>query len=240
MRLLAFCLFAVGVVLPNVTVTAADDGAADDGYVSLFDGKTLKGWDGNPDFWSIRDGAITGQTTKENPTKGNTFLVYRGGDFKNFELKFEYKIVGGNSGVQYRSFEPDAEKQKWVVGGYQADLEAGNTFSGILYGERFRGMLANRGQKTELVRENGKFKSNVVGSVGDSAEIQSKIKKEDWNVYSVLADGFHFAHKINGVTTAECTDLDEQQRRDSGIIALQLHAGPPMLVQFRNIRIKEF
>ena len=233
MRLLAFCLFAVGVVLPHVAVTAADDG-----YVSLFDGKTLKGWDGNPDFWSVRDGAITGQTTKENPTEGNTFLVYRGGDYKNFELKFEYKIVGGNSGVQYRSFEPDAEKLKWVVGGYQADLEAGDTFSGILYGERFRGMLANRGQKTELVRENGKFKSKVTGSVGESAEIQSKIKKEDWNEYSVLADGFHFVHKINGVTTADCTDMDEQERRDSGIIALQLHAGPPMLVQFRNIRIK--
>ena len=129
MRFFALCLFAVGVVLPNVTATAADDG-----YVSLFDGKTLHGWDGNPEFWSVRDGAITGQTTKENPTKGNTFLVYRGGEFKNFELKFEYRIVDGNSGVQYRSFEPDAEKQKWVVGGYQADLEAGNTFSGILYG----------------------------------------------------------------------------------------------------------
>ena len=233
MRLLALCLLAVGSVLPTVVVAADDDG-----FASLFDGKTLNGWDGNPDFWSVQDGAITGQTTKENPTQGNTFLVYRGAEFKNFELKFEYKIVGGNSGIQYRSFEPDRQKQKWVVGGYQADLEAGNTFSGILYGERFRGMLANRGQKTELVRENGKFKSNVVGSVGDSAEIQSKIKKEDWNEYSVLADGFHFVHKINGVTTAECTDLDEQQRRDSGIIALQLHAGPPMLVQFRNIRIK--
>ena len=233
MRFLALCLFAVGSALPAVVVTADEDG-----YVSLFDGKTLKGWDGNPEFWSVRDGAITGQTTKENPTKGNTFLVYRGGEFKNFELKFEYKIIGGNSGIQYRSFEPDPEKQKWVVGGYQADLEAGNTFSGILYGERFRGMLANRGQKTELVREDGKFKSKVVGSVGDSAEIQSKIKKEDWNEYSVLADGFHFVHKINGVTTAECTDMDEQQRRESGIIALQLHAGPPMLVQFRNIRIK--
>ena len=233
MRILLLCLFAA------VSALSAIKGAAqENGYVSLFDGKTLKGWDGNPDFWSVRDGAITGQTTPENPTRGNTFLVYRGGEFKNFELKFEYKIVGGNSGVQYRSFEPDREKQKWVVGGYQADLEAGDTFSGILYGERFRGMLANRGQKTELIRKDGKFQSKRVGSVGDSAEIQSKIKKEDWNEYSVLADDFHFVHKINGVTTAECTDLDEQERRDSGIIALQLHAGPPMLVQFRNIRIK--
>jgi len=233
MRLLALCLFLVSSALSAVALAADDDG-----FVALFDGKTLDGWDGNPAFWSVQDGAITGQTTKENPTKGNTFLVHRGGEFKNFELRFEYKIVGGNSGVQYRSFEPDREKQKWVVGGYQADFEAGDTFSGILYGERFRGMLANRGQKTELVRDNGKFQAKVVGSVGDSKEIQAKIKKEDWNDYSVLADKFHFVHKINGVVTAECTDNDEAQRRDSGIIALQLHAGPPMMVQFRNIRIK--
>ena len=234
MRLLALCLFLVGSTLPTVARSADDDG-----FVSLFDGKTLSGWDGNPAFWSVQDGTITGQTTKENPTRGNTFLIYRGGEFKNFELKFEYKIVGGNSGVQYRSFEPNPEKQKWVVGGYQADFEAGDTYSGILYGERFRGILANRGQKTVLmVGEDGKFQSKTVGSVGESKEIQAKIKKEDWNEYSILADGFHFVHKINGVLTAECTDNHEAQRRDSGIIALQLHAGPPMTVQFRNIRIK--
>lgn len=211
---------------------------ADDGFKSIFDGKTLEGWDGNPKFWSVQDGAITGQTTKENPTKGNTFIIWRGGELKDFELRLEYKIIGGNSGIQYRSFEPDAEKQKWVVGGYQADFEAGKTYSGILYGERFRGILANRGQKTELVRENGKFQAKVVGSVGDSAEIQSKIKNEDWNKYVITAKDFHFVHKINGVKTAECTDNDEAQRRDSGILALQLHAGPAMKVQFRNIRVK--
>ena len=213
--------------------------AQDDGFVSLFDGKTLEGWDGNPEFWSVEDGAITGTTTAENPTKGNTFIIYRGGEIDNFELQLEYKIVGGNSGVQYRSFEPDADKQKWVVGGYQGDFEAGKTYSGILYGERFRGILANRGQKTELVRNDGKFEVKVLGSVGDSAEIQSKIKDEDWNKYSITANGFDFVHKINGVTTIECTDNDKQERRPSGILALQLHAGPPMKVQFRNIRIKK-
>ena len=213
--------------------------AQDDGFVSLFDGKSLDGWDGNPEFWSVEDGAITGTTTAENPTKGNTFIIWRGGEVDNFELQFEYKIVGGNSGVQYRSFEPDPENQKWVVGGYQADFEAGKTYSGILYGERFRGILANRGQKTELVRNDGKFEAKVIGAVGDSAEIQSKIKNEDWNQYSITADGYNFVHKINGVTTIECTDNDKQDRRPSGILALQLHAGPPMKVQFRNIRIKK-
>ncbi|MCO8120123.1 DUF1080 domain-containing protein [Stieleria sp. TO1_6] len=234
MRLFNLFCFVAALLMP-----AAHLDAADDGFVSLFDGKTLDGWDGNPKFWSVQNGAITGQTTAENPTAGNTFLIYRGKEFSNFELRFEYKIVGGNSGVQYRSFQPPNAKDNWVVGGYQGDFEAGDTYSGILYGEKFRGILANRGQKTELVRKDGKFESKVVGSVGESAEIQSKIKKEDWNEYSIIADGFHFVHKINGVPTAECTDNDAEQRRQTGIIALQLHAGPPMKVQFRNIRIKQ-
>ena len=229
--LTTLCLMTVG-LLAIVPVRA------DDGFVSLFDGKSLKGWDGNPAFWSVQDGAITGITTPENPTKGNTFLICRQGDVKDFELQLEYKIVGGNSGVQYRGFE--VENSPWVVGGYQADFEAGKTYSGILYGERFRGILANRGQRTELTREDGKFKVNVVGSVGNSDSIQAQIKNEDWNTYTITARGFHFVHRINGVVTAECTDNDAQERRDSGIIALQLHAGPPMKVQFRNIRIKHF
>ncbi len=234
MRRFSICCFLIALIVPIGITNAADE----DGFVSLFDGKTLDNWDGNPKFWRVEDGAITGQTTADNPTKGNTFLIYRGGEFKNFELQLEYKIIGGNSGIQYRSFEPVPEKQKWVVGGYQGDFEAGKTYSGILYGERFRGILANRGQKTELSRKDGKFAVNVVGSVGESAEIQSKIKDEDWNKYSITADGFHFVHKINDVVTSECTDNDTEQRRDSGILALQLHAGPPMKVQFRNIRIK--
>lgn len=235
MRPLISCCFLSLMFISSPSTHAQDD----DGFVPLFDGKTLDNWDGNPKFWSVEDGTITGQTTADNPTSGNTFVVYRGGEFSNFELQFQYKIIGGNSGVQYRSFEPNAEKQKWVVGGYQGDFEAGDTYSGILYGERFRGILANRGQKTELVRSDGKFEVKVLGSVGESAEIQSKIKKEDWNDYSITADGFHFVHKINGVLTADCTDNDAEQRRDKGVIALQLHAGPPMKVQFRNIRIKK-
>lgn len=212
--------------------------AQEDGFMPLFDGKSLSGWEGDPKFWSVQDGVITGQTTPENPTQGNTFLIYQGDEFSDFELQLEYKIIGGNSGIQYRSFLPDPEKSPWVVGGYQGDFEAGDTYSGILYGEKFRGILANRGQKTELTRTDGKFESRVVGSVGESDAIQAKIKKEDWNQYSITADGFHFVHKINGVVTAECTDLDESERRKSGIIALQLHQGPPMTVQFRNVRIR--
>jgi len=209
---------------------------ADEGFKTIFDGKSLKNWDGNPKFWRVEDQAITGQTTSDNPTKGNTFIIWRGGETGDFELKLEYRIIGGNSGIQYRSFE--VKNNKWVVGGYQADFEAGNRYSGILYGEKFRGILADRGQETVLTRVDNRFAKKVVGSVGDSDEIQTHIKKEDWNEYHVIAKGFLFTHKINGVVTSKCTDADAKQRRESGILALQLHAGPPMKVQFRNIQLK--
>ncbi len=210
---------------------------AQDGFESIFDGQTLKNWDGNPDFWRVEDGCITGQTTAEKPTKGNTFIVYRGGDVGDFELTLEYKIIGGNSGIQYRSFE--VPNEKWVIGGYQADFEAGDTYSGINYGERFRGILANRGQKTVVKKgEDGKVVVEVVGSVGDTKEIQTHIKKEDWNTYRISAKGYTFEHRINDAVTSVCTD-EHPDRRASGVLALQLHAGPPMKVQFRNIKIKK-
>ena len=210
---------------------AADEKEA--GFESIFDGKTLEGWDGNPKFWSVRDGAITGQTTPDNPTKGNTFIIWRKGVVDDCELRLEFKMIGGNSGIQYRSFE--VEKQKWVVGGYQGDMDAANQYTGMLYGERFRGILAKPGEKV-VIQEGGK--PETVGSVGDADKIRAIIKKEDWNEYQIIAKGFHFIHKINGVVTCEATDEDSGQRRKSGIVALQLHAGPPMLVQFRNLRLK--
>jgi hypothetical protein len=182
----------------------------------------------------VEDGTITGQTTAEKPTKGNTFIIWRGGQLGDFELKIDFKLTNHNSGVQYRSFEvPD---QKWVVGGYQADCDGDRKYTGAIYGEKFRGLLALRGQKT-VVGENHKPK--VVGSVGDPDELKSHIKTDDWNHYHIIAKGFHFEQKINGVTMSEMTDEDTAQRRASGILALQLHAGPAMKVQFRNIRLKQ-
>ena len=117
-------------------------------YVSLFDGKTLNNWDGDPKFWTVQDGAITGITTKETPTKGNTFIIYTGKEnFTNFELLVDFKIMAGNSGIQYRSFKKPGNHDGWRIGGYQADFEAGDRYSGICYGEAFRGILSLRGQK---------------------------------------------------------------------------------------------
>ena len=207
----------------------------DAGWETIFDGKTLEGWNGNPKFWTVQDGCLTGATTKENPTHGNTFIIWTGGETGDFELKLQYKIVGGNSGIQYRSFKLPRAKDQWRVGGYQADIDSGDTFSGILYGEAFRGVLARRGQITKLDEEG---KPTTVGTLGDPQAIQAKIKKEDWNEYHIIAKGYHFSHFINGVQTAECTDEDTDRRRHSGLLAFQLHAGPPMTIQFRDIKIK--
>ena len=203
------------------------------GAITPFNGKNLEGWDGNPKFWSVEDGTITGQTTAENPTKGNTFLIWRGGTVGDFVLTLEYKLIGGNSGIQYRSREVPG--QKWVMTGHQADFEAGDKYSGIHYEEKGRGILALRGQKT-VVQDNGK--PEVLETFADTKELQSHIKKEDWNTYKVTAKGQTFTHAINGHVTSIVIDKDDDKMVEEGLLALQLHAGPPMTVQFRNIRLK--
>ncbi|MEY4776586.1 MAG: hypothetical protein RL759_1099 [Verrucomicrobiota bacterium] len=204
---------------------------------NLFNGKDLTGWKGL-DFWSVEDGCITGRTTKEKPTKGNTFLVYKD-EVADFELTFKYKIIGGNSGVQYRSKLTD--EKAFVVAGYQADFEAGKTHSGILYEERGRGILAQRGQKV-VIKEGAtpnKPKIEVAEKgVGKSAEIQAKIKADDWNDYRIVAKGGHLQHFINGVQTIDVTD-ETALGAKKGILALQLHAGPAMVVQFKDLVLKE-
>ncbi|MEJ6621144.1 MAG: DUF1080 domain-containing protein [Opitutae bacterium] len=208
------------------------------GEKNLFDGKTLKGWNGDPKFWSVQNGSIVGQTTKENPTKGNTFIIWKGGKMNDFDLTLDYKIEAGNSGIQYRSFVKPGKNDGWRIGGYQADLEAGDKFSGICYGEGFRGILSMRGEKTVLTLDGkGKLKKDIK-KFGDSAEIGKAVKKGKWNQYRITAKGFHFTHYINGAKTTELIDNDEKTRRKDGLLALQLHAGPPMKVYFKNIVLK--
>jgi hypothetical protein len=208
--------------------------AAEEGFKPIFNGKDLKGWDGEPKIWSVKDGAILGNTA-EVTLKTNTFLIWRDGTVDDFVLRFKYRIKNGNSGVQYRSKEM-TNIGPWVVGGYQADFEAGKTYSGILYEERGpRQIMAERGTKV-VVDENGK--KNVVERLAPSAELQAKIKHEDWNDYEVTAQGYHFVHKINGNVTADVTDNDAKNRKDSGILALQVHTGPAMTVEFKDIQLK--
>ncbi|RYD63702.1 MAG: DUF1080 domain-containing protein [Verrucomicrobiaceae bacterium] len=207
------------------------------GEKQLFNGKDLTGWEGNPKLWSVQDGAITGKTTDDGDTKisHNTFLVWKGGKVGDFELSFNYRIEKGNSGVQYRSKLIEPGPFGPVVSGYQADFEAGNTYSGILYEEKGRGILAQRGEKTE-VGDNGK--PQLAGKVGDSNEIQAAIKSEDWNDYKIVAKGNHVQHFINGKQTIDVTDNDKKNAPKEGILALQIHAGPAMVVQFKELVLK--
>ena len=228
-------------VFASLALTAAA------GEVEIFNGKDLTGWEGNKDLWSVKDGAITGITPPDpaDPKKGiikhNTFLVWKGGKVSDFEMTFQYRIEKGNSGVQYRSKELDPGAFGPIISGYQADFEAGDKYSGILYEERGRGILALRGEKT-TIKPGADGKKPVVeknGTVGDSAAIQAGIKKEDWNEYKIIAKGNHVQHFINGMQTIDVTDEDAANAPKEGLLALQIHQGPPMVVQFKNFKLVE-
>jgi hypothetical protein len=200
---------------------------------SLFNGKDLSEWKGDMKRWSVEDGAITGRTTPETLLKEyNTFLVWKGGEPADFELRLKYKIVGGNSGVQYRSKLIDPEK--YIVSGYQGDIDSSPKFTGMNYEERGRGFVAPRGVKVEVSADGKKNETKI----GDAAELQKKVKNEDWNDYTIVAKGNHLTHIINGVVMSEVIDNQKDKAAKSGVIALQLHAGPPMTVQFKDIQLK--
>lgn len=236
-------------LLPSILALSVLTLAASAEEKQLFNGKDLTGWEGNPKLWSVQDGAITGKTGEDADTKikHNTFLVWKDGKVGDFELTLKYRIEKGNSGIQYRSKLQSSGDFGPIVGGYQADFEAGKTYSGILYEERGRGILAQRGQQTKIVPQakdpaNSKsqdFKVEVTGSVGDTNEIQAGIKQEDWNEYKVVAKGNHVEHFINGKKTVDVTDEDAAHAPKDGILALQIHVGPPMVVQFKDIVLKE-
>jgi hypothetical protein len=210
------------------------------GDKQLFNGTDLTGWEGNAKFWSVEDGTITGTTTAENPTKGNTFLIWKEGEPSDFTLTLKYKMMPGddkkftNSGIQYRSHVVDAEN--FVVGGYQADFEYGDNYSGILYEEKGRGILAKRSEQVVITQgENpAKPKLEVTGTTGDTKEIQAGIDKDGWNGYKIVAEGNHVQHFINGKLTIDVTD-NTAEAPTKGVIALQVHAGAPMKVQFKDL-----
>ncbi|MHC5058057.1 MAG: family 16 glycoside hydrolase [Planctomycetota bacterium] len=203
-------------------------------FASIFDGKTLDGWSA-PDmgYWSVEDGAVTGRGTADKPIKKNQFLVWQQGELDDFELKLQYKITGGgraNSGVQIRSrIQPDGHAV-----GYQADIDFGGSWAGALYDEHGRGPLARRGQKT-VIDSDGKVTRT---RLGDARELFAKVKKEDWNEYHITARGARITLRINGEVMSETVDESEKDRDLVGRLALQLHSGPPMVVQFRDIRLK--
>ena len=223
------CLAVVAALSgPWFIATAAR--AADPAGVPIFNGTSLEGWEGRPEFWRVEDGAIVGQTTAENPTNGNTFLIWRQGLVDDFELTLTYRLTGGNSGVQYRS----KDLGDFVVSGYQGDFEAGPTYSGIVYEEKGRGILANRGERITIATDGTKTAGEPIGTTED---LQKVIKPGEWNELRIVAQGPRLRHFINGQLMSETVDEEIGKRATQGVLALQLHAGPPMKAEFKDIRL---
>jgi len=209
------------------------------GFKPIFDGQSLKGWDCDPDFFRVEGGVMIGETKADHQPPQNIFCIWRDGKPADFELKLQYRLTGadtGNSGIQYRSTElPDVAK--WVLKGYQADIDARQTYTGQIYEERARAFLTMRGQFTYIGE--GK-RPGVVGTVGDSAELKNFIKVEDWNEIHIIARGNTIIQLINGHVMAQLIDDDKAGRAMSGLIGIQLHKTPnAMKMEVRNIRLKE-
>jgi hypothetical protein len=226
-------IWSIGIL----SVLAIVPGWADDEWESLFDGETLKGWKApEMGYWSVEDGAITAQSTEENPCKHNQFLMWQGGELGDFVLSLSFRIAGSasaNSGIQFRSrLEDDGH-----VVGYQADItKPDGRFLGCLYDERGRKMLAERGQRT-IVAADGTMEVKTVMAPEDVVR-KAAVAEDDWMRYEITAKGDTIRLVINGIVTAEVKDLQEAERELKGVLALQLHSGPPMKVQFKEIKLK--
>jgi hypothetical protein len=208
--------------------------SADDnlGFVSIFDGKTLTGWDGDPKFWRAENGAIVGESTPENRVTRNTFLIWRGGTLKDFELKAEFRMSGANSGIQFRSREIP-EVGQWVLGGYQADMDAGNTYTGGMAEERGRhNSMVGRGEMIR-VTENDEYK--LLGVVADPDEIARSFVLNSWNTYHIIAKGNLMIQILNGRVSMIMIDDAEKARAMEGVLGLQMHTGPAFKIEFRNL-----
>ena len=203
---------------------------AGDCFQSLFNGKDLTGWDGKEGFWSVKDGAIFGQTTKEKPTRGNTFLVWQGGEVADFVFKAKVRFAGNNSGIQYRS-ELVGKPEDFVVKGYQADLHPKQEFFGMLYAEKWRGIVAKRFQKVEVGKDG---KAMVVGAIDDKSR---KLVGSEWNELTIVAVGNRQIHQVNGITAMDLTDNHPDAKR-KGILAIQLHGGAPMTIEVKDVQLR--
>ncbi|MFZ9980073.1 MAG: family 16 glycoside hydrolase, partial [Opitutales bacterium] len=213
-----------------VLLAALSPLSAQEGFKPLFDGKTLAGWDGNPELWSVEDGAITGKTKGPDHLAYNQFLIWRGGVVKNFELRAKIKCSASNSGIQYRSKEL-AEAGKWVVGGYQCDVHANAPYNGMVYEERGRGILVQNGQNVVIDDKGDKWLAAERDAV--------KVDFTEWHEYVIIAQGNHLIHKVDGKVTIDLVDHDPKNRSLEGLLAFQVHKGPAMVVQIKDVVLKE-
>ena len=241
MRAIAYLLgtaVCLSILAGGADLRAADETEA--GFHSLFNGQNLDGWKpwaGDEGFWRIEEGAITGESTAEKPLGHNTFLAWDNAEVDDFELRLQFKLTGdmakANSGIQFRGQQnPDGH-----VVGYQADIDLAGQWAGALYDEAGRGPLATRGSKVTIAADGKKTETG--------SDLPTSVKPGEWHEYSITAQGNHITLKIDGKVTAELFDDQKDPAGDAnkqaeriGMLALQMHSGPPQKVQFKNIRIK--
>ena len=230
---------AVAALLCLTSFTAS----ADEGFRTIFNGKDLTGWDGDSRLWSVKDGAIRGETTKGNRAKGNTFVIWKGGRTTDFELRLSFRCnATNNSGIQYRSKRIERGKNKWIVRGYQHEIRNQNVLpsvSGFIYDE---GGLAGKRGRACMVGEKAVCdkdgKKTVTKKLITAEEYKKLFKLNEWNDVRIVAKGSHIQHYMNDRLVLDFTDNHPKALRD-GILAFQLHGGKPMWVEFKDVRIRE-
>ncbi len=229
-------------LIPGLLITATVSAQQmKDGFVSIFDGKTLKGWVCDTTYWRVENGNLVGEITASKPLKANTFVIWGNGEPENFELKLEYKISkDGNSGINYRSEK--VAGVPYALKGYQADIDGMNRYTGQNYEERGRTTLAYRGQTTkvnaatdtESIKNNAWVSTEVLKSQSRDS-LQQFIKTDDWNEMRLIIKGNRLQHFVNGVLMSDVTDNDTVNQKVKGLLGMQVHVGPPMKVEFRDI-----
>ncbi len=208
---------------------------------SIFNGKDLSGWDGDPRLWSVADGVIRGETTDEKKAAGNTFLIWKDGRTKDFDLRLSFRVSSvNNSGIQYRSKHIiEGVRNKWVVRGYQHEIRNSNKLpnvAGFIYDEGGkRGRMCLVGEQA-VWGEDGEKK--LTGSVIDAEGYAKLFKVDDWNDVVIIAKGNRIRHYMNGKLVLDCTDKHPTRALLDGVLALQLHGGAPMWCEYKDIRIK--
>jgi len=222
----------------------------DEGYKSIFNGQNFEGWVGDDPYWSVKDSAIHGEITAETIIDRNRFLIYQGDIPADFELRLEYRISqAGNSGINYRS-EIVEGLDYYALKGYQFDLDGAKNLTGSNYEERVRSTLAKIGEVTELPtvegsvslkpREQNFWTARVVtDTLGSKEQLTRQIADGQWNKVHLIVNGYHMQHFINGVLMSEVVDKDTVNRRSDGLLGVQVHIGPPMTIEYRNIMVRD-
>ncbi|TBN02937.1 DUF1080 domain-containing protein [Hyunsoonleella flava] len=220
-------------------------------FISIFNGENLEGWEGDPTYWRVEDSILVGEVTPETILKRNSFIIYKKQQPENFELKLEYRISElGNSGINYRSEMIDG--MPFALRGYQCDIDGRNRFTGQNYEEKKRTTLAYMGETVTVpqmpdsipksnLRKNVKrncWQTRTISKNVKKLELKTHIKPKDWNTVHLIVKDNKMQHYVNDVLFSEVIDLDIVNSSIKGYIGVQVHVGPPMKIEYRNVKLK--